>query len=78
MGEKTYENDKEHIAEEKAEIKTYEYDNDYLLDVLELKEGELLEKICPKVPEEIRYDFSTFLAVTNAKEKILISKIKKI
>jgi hypothetical protein len=52
----------------------YENDDDFILDLLEEKEEEILERICKRVPKEISYDFSMLLAIRNTIEKIYHKK----
>jgi hypothetical protein len=50
--------------------KTYETDNDYILEVLEDEEERLINKLIDRLPEKTRYLFFRYLAVRDAIEKV--------
>lgn len=52
------------------ERKTYENDEDYILEVLEEEEDNLTEFMRNNLPDNLRFQFSKFIAVRNAIEKI--------
>lgn len=54
--------------------KTYENDEDYILDILEKEEDTLLENLCEKVQGEIKNDFAKLLAIINTIESIYKEK----
>ncbi|AJG98896.1 hypothetical protein LF65_02310 [Clostridium beijerinckii] len=52
------------------ERKTYENDEDYILEVLEEEEDNLTEFMRNNLPDNLKFQFSKFIAVRNAIEKI--------
>lgn len=52
--------------------RTYETENDYILDVLEKEEDELVQHIYDDLPESIKFEFTKLLAIRNAIEVINI------
>lgn len=52
------------------EKRTYETDNDYILDILEKESDKLIEEIEDNLSPEFKYEFAKFLAVRNIIEKI--------
>lgn len=49
-------------------------DDDYILEILEKEEDIVLEDLCKKIPNEIKYEFSKLLAIINTIEKIYKEK----
>ena len=52
--------------------RTYETENDYILDILEKEEDELIQNIYGDIPESIKFKFTKLLAIRNAIEVINI------
>lgn len=52
--------------------KTYEVEDDYILDVLEKAVDELEEELSNNIPSSMQYQFAKLLAVRNAIENINI------
>jgi hypothetical protein len=52
--------------------KTYETDNDYILDILQDEEERLMDELIEILPEETRYLFFRYLAVKDAIEEVRI------
>lgn len=52
--------------------RTYEIDEDYILDVLEQEEDRLIEEITDNLSPIFKFEFLKFLAVRNAIENINI------
>ncbi|WP_297425837.1 hypothetical protein [Clostridium sp.] len=50
--------------------KSYETDNDYILDVLQDEEEILMDKLIEILPEKTRYLFFRYLAVKDTIEEI--------
>lgn len=50
--------------------RTYEKENDYILDVLEKAEDELVQHICDCLPQPIKFEFEKLLSIRNAIEAI--------
>ena len=57
--------------------RTYEINNDYILDVLEREEDRLTEQILlnDNISKSIKFDFRKLLAVRNEIERINIQKL---
>lgn len=53
--------------------RNYETDNDYILDVLEKAADELTNNLVNNIPEDMKFEFSKFLAVRNQIENINVS-----
>lgn len=43
---------------------------EYILDVLKEKEDEVFERLCEKMPEELKYDFDLYIALITTSAKI--------
>lgn len=52
--------------------RTYEINDDYILDVLEEEENELLKQISKNIPKTIEFKFAKYLAIRNKIEEINI------
>jgi len=52
--------------------RTYENDEDYILDILKQEEDRLMEEINDNLSSVFKFEFSKFLAVRNAIENINI------
>lgn len=50
--------------------RTYEIDNDYILDILEEVVDELIEELANNLPDNMQFEFSKLLAVRNTIENI--------
>lgn len=50
--------------------RTYETDDDYILDILEGVVDELTEELANNLPDNMQFEFAKFLAVRNAIENI--------
>ncbi|MBN1042186.1 hypothetical protein FDB52_10245 [Clostridium botulinum] len=53
-------------------MKNYKTDNDYILNVLEEAEDNLVKELQNNIPKELLFTFFKFLAVRNEIEKIYI------
>lgn len=54
----------------------YINDEDFILEILEKEEDVVLEDLCKKIPQEIKYEFSKLLAIINTIEKIYKKRAK--
>ncbi|WP_143316845.1 hypothetical protein [Clostridium sp. HBUAS56017] len=53
--------------------KTYELDNNYILELLEEEEDKLIEQLCSVLPKDTLFIFSKFLAVESEIKRLKIT-----
>lgn len=57
--------------------KTYEFDSDYILEILEEVADELTEELGNNIPDNMQFQFAKLLAVRNTIENINTENILK-
>lgn len=57
--------------------KTYEFDSDYILEILEEVADELTEELGNNIPDNMQFQFAKLIAVRNTIENINTENILK-